>query len=171
MIGPRTIKKLSSGQGSYSSGTVTYYVLRNHGSLRIYCPCPFSQRGSPSIARTRRNNSPGENGGMCLFHDKKNIYILITPLINQVGKLRTSSHLQLRHGQDKAKQFDTYNDNICNMLFESVAYLSLITLVKLDSWGVKQIIYILIKESLEKVYDWLASMLLWYTQLLPTRGR
>ena len=32
-----------------------------------------------------------------------------TPLFNQVGKLRTSSHLQLQPGQDKAKQFDTYN--------------------------------------------------------------
>ena len=34
----------------------------------------------------------------------------ISPLFNQVGKLRTSSHLQLRLGQDKAKQFDTYNN-------------------------------------------------------------
>ena len=36
----------------------------------------------------------------------------ISPLFNQVGKLRTSSHLQLRPGQDKAKQFDTYNDTV-----------------------------------------------------------
>ena len=36
--------------------------------------------------------------------------VFISPLFNQVGKLRTSSHLQLRPGQDKAKQFDTYND-------------------------------------------------------------
>ena len=34
----------------------------------------------------------------------------ISPLFNQEGKLRTSSHLQLRPGQDKAKQFDTYNN-------------------------------------------------------------
>jgi hypothetical protein len=34
----------------------------------------------------------------------------ISPLFNQVGKLGTSSHLQLRPGQDKAKQFDTYNN-------------------------------------------------------------
>ena len=33
-------------------------------------------------------------------------YLFISPLFNQVGKLRTSSHLQLRPGQDKAKQFD-----------------------------------------------------------------
>ena len=33
------------------------------------------------------------------------IYFIL-PLFNQVGKLRTSSHLQLRPGQDKAKQFD-----------------------------------------------------------------
>ena len=39
----------------------------------------------------------------------------ISPLFNQVGKLRTSSHLQLRPGQDKAKQFDTYNDTELHM--------------------------------------------------------
>jgi hypothetical protein len=37
-------------------------------------------------------------------------YLFISPVFNQVGKLRTSSHLQLWPGQDKAKQFDTYND-------------------------------------------------------------
>ena len=37
-------------------------------------------------------------------------FIFISPLFNHVGKLRTSSHLQLRPGQDKAKQFDTYNN-------------------------------------------------------------
>ena len=31
-----------------------------------------------------------------------------SPLFNQVGELRTSSHLQLQSGQEKAKQFDTY---------------------------------------------------------------
>ena len=36
----------------------------------------------------------------------------ISPLFNQVGQLRTSSHLQLRPGQDKANQGDT------NMLCE-----------------------------------------------------
>ena len=29
-------------------------------------------------------------------------FFFISPLFNQVGKLRTSSHLQLRPGQDKA---------------------------------------------------------------------
>ena len=38
------------------------------------------------------------------------IFYFISPLFNQVGKLRTSSHLQLQPGQDKAKQFDTYNN-------------------------------------------------------------
>ena len=42
-------------------------------------------------------------------------FIFISPLFNQVGKLRTSSHLQLRPGQDKAKQFDTYNDTELHM--------------------------------------------------------
>ena len=46
------------------------------------------------------------------FYLKKKI---ISPLFNQVGKLRTSSHLQLRPGQDKAKQFDTYNDTELHM--------------------------------------------------------
>jgi hypothetical protein len=31
---------------------------------------------------------------------------MFSPLFNQVGQLRTSSHLQLRPGQDKAKQCD-----------------------------------------------------------------
>ena len=31
---------------------------------------------------------------------------MISPLFNQVGQLRTSSHLQLWPGQDKAKQCD-----------------------------------------------------------------
>ena len=38
-----------------------------------------------------------------------------SPLFNQGGKLRTSSHLQLQPGQDKAKQFDTYNDTELHM--------------------------------------------------------
>ena len=45
----------------------------------------------------------------CLF------FLFISPLFNQVGQLRTSSHLQLRPGQDKAKQFDTYNDTELHM--------------------------------------------------------
>ena len=38
-----------------------------------------------------------------------------SPFFNQVGLLRTSSHLQLRPGQDKAKQFDTYNNTELHM--------------------------------------------------------
>jgi hypothetical protein len=38
-----------------------------------------------------------------------------SPSFNQVGKLRTSSHLQLRPGQDKAKQLDTYNNTELHM--------------------------------------------------------
>jgi hypothetical protein len=41
--------------------------------------------------------------------------LFISPLFNQVGKLRTISHLQLRPGQDKAKQFDTYNNSELHM--------------------------------------------------------
>ena len=41
--------------------------------------------------------------------------LFISPLFNQVGNLRTSSHLQLRPGQDKAKQFDTYNNTELHM--------------------------------------------------------
>ena len=40
----------------------------------------------------------------------KKIYIYISPLFNQVGQLRTSSHLQLRPGQDKEKQCDKNNN-------------------------------------------------------------
>ena len=35
------------------------------------------------------------------------LFIFISPLFNQIGQLRTSSYLQLRPGQDKAKQCDT----------------------------------------------------------------
>jgi hypothetical protein len=38
------------------------------------------------------------------------LFIFISPLFNQVGKLRTSSHLQLLPGQDKAKQCDKNNN-------------------------------------------------------------
>ena len=43
------------------------------------------------------------------------LFLKMSPLFNQVGKLRTSSHLQLRPGQDKAKQFDTYNNTELHM--------------------------------------------------------
>ena len=43
------------------------------------------------------------------------LFLFISLLFNQVGKLRTSSHLQLRPGKDKAKQFDTYNDTELHM--------------------------------------------------------
>jgi hypothetical protein len=36
--------------------------------------------------------------------------VFISPLFNQVGQLRTSSRLQLRAGQDKAKQCDKNNN-------------------------------------------------------------
>ena len=36
----------------------------------------------------------------------------ISPLFDQLGQLRTSSHLQLRPGQDKAKQCDTNNNRV-----------------------------------------------------------
>ena len=37
------------------------------------------------------------------------IFYLISSLFNQVGQLRTSSHLQPLPGQDKAKQYDKNN--------------------------------------------------------------
>ena len=40
------------------------------------------------------------------------LFIFISPLFNQVGQLRTSSHLQLRPGQDKAQQCDTNNNTV-----------------------------------------------------------
>ena len=49
---------------------------------------------------------------------KSHLFFLLfffSPLFNQVGKLRTSSHLQLWPGQDKAKQFDTYNNTELHM--------------------------------------------------------
>ena len=56
------------------------------------------------------------SGGQLRSHYRvdKNI-IFFSPLVNQVGKLRTSSHLQLRPGEDKAKQFDTYNNTELHM--------------------------------------------------------
>jgi hypothetical protein len=35
--------------------------------------------------------------------------VFFSPLFNQVGQLRTSFHLQLQPGQDRAKQCDTKN--------------------------------------------------------------
>ena len=37
------------------------------------------------------------------------MFLFISPLFNQVGQLRTCSHLQLRPDQDKAKQCDKNN--------------------------------------------------------------
>ena len=37
------------------------------------------------------------------------MYLFISPLFNHVGQLRTSSHLQLQPGQDKAKECDKNN--------------------------------------------------------------
>ena len=39
-------------------------------------------------------------------------YFFISPLFNQVGQLRTSSHLQQKPGQDKAKQCYTNNTEL-----------------------------------------------------------
>ena len=41
-----------------------------------------------------------------------NLKKCISPLFNQVGYLRTNSHLQLQPGQDKAKQCDTDNNTV-----------------------------------------------------------
>ena len=49
----------------------------------------------------------------CAF--KKKSILFISPLFKQVGKLRTSSHLQLGPDQDKAKQFDTCNNTELHM--------------------------------------------------------
>ena len=43
------------------------------------------------------------------------LFYFIFPLFNQVGKLRISYHLQLRPGQDEAKQFDRHNDTELHM--------------------------------------------------------
>jgi hypothetical protein len=39
-------------------------------------------------------------------------FFKISPLFNQVGQLRTSSHLQLGTGQDKAKQCDKNKNKV-----------------------------------------------------------
>ena len=60
------------------------------------------------------SSSEWESGAMRISA-KADVYLFISPLFNQVGKLRTSSHLQLRPGQDKAKQFDRYNNTELHM--------------------------------------------------------
>ena len=44
------------------------------------------------------------------FFSLCHLFIFISPLFNQLGQLRTSSHLQLRPGQDKAKRCDKNNN-------------------------------------------------------------
>jgi hypothetical protein len=44
--------------------------------------------------------------------EAKIIYLFISPLLNLFGQLRTSSHLQLQPGQDKAKQCDKNNTEL-----------------------------------------------------------
>ena len=48
--------------------------------------------------------------GTVHYHAETFFFVFISPLFNQVGQLRTSSHLQLRPGQDKAKQCDKNNN-------------------------------------------------------------
>ena len=68
------------------------------------CTTRFYFRPSPF---TISINDIGKTGERNVASSVFNFYFFISPLFNQVGKLRTSSHLQLRPGQDKAKQFDT----------------------------------------------------------------
>ena len=53
-------------------------------------------------------------GGRILSQGTVYIYFIF-PLFNQVGQLRTSSQLHLRPGQEKAKQFNTYNNTKLHM--------------------------------------------------------
>ena len=71
-----------------------------------------------SLSDRKLNSIQSWNMGVSLNRQVTlaDVFILfISPLFNQVGKLRTSSHLQLRPGQDKAKEFDTYNDTELHM--------------------------------------------------------
>ena len=60
------------------------------------------------MGRGSENKSVSGVTTICLMQRDTFIYIFYilfhVYLINQVGQLRTSSHLQLRPGQDKAKQ-------------------------------------------------------------------
>jgi hypothetical protein len=47
------------------------------------------------------NRAPGSRFNLLCVSDF-HLFIYFSPLFNQVGELRTSSHLQLRPGQDKA---------------------------------------------------------------------
>jgi hypothetical protein len=49
------------------------------------------------------------------MHEELFFYFFISPLFNQGGQLRTSSHLQLRPGQDKGKQCDKNNNTELHM--------------------------------------------------------
>jgi hypothetical protein len=51
----------------------------------------------------------------CHQSEKKFKCFIYSPLFNQVGQLRTSSHLQLRPSQDKAKHCDTNNNTALHM--------------------------------------------------------
>jgi hypothetical protein len=59
--------------------------------------------------------------------DYCSVLFFFSPLFNQVGQLRTSSHWQLRPGQDKAKQCDkqqgyTWDKQTVNNTIEKSAY-------------------------------------------------
>ena len=51
-----------------------------------------------------------DGGGQRVYRER--VENILTVLFHQVGQLRTSSHLQLRPGQDKAKQCDTNNNRV-----------------------------------------------------------
>ena len=61
--------------------------------------------------QSRRSTQVGPPAETFTFKARQtDVFIFISPLFNQGSQLRTSSHLQLRPGQDNAKQCDKNNN-------------------------------------------------------------
>ena len=75
-----------------------------------YCGWALESIGPPTgePGSANQNEFFPNKGALLHTNTQFHFYLFfISPLFNQVGQLRTSSHLQLRPGQDKAKQCKT----------------------------------------------------------------
>ena len=99
------LKKKAPLKGLISGVAVNVKVDQLKGKIPSVCD-------ACCLVRHRQGGMRGETEVSLFFLSFLFKKICISPLFNQVGQLRTSSRLQLRLGQDKAKQCNTNNTEL-----------------------------------------------------------